>query len=137
MLVASVISSLTTMMALTGSILILIYIPLYILTDEVVPWALLLIMMLAPTASALMQMALSRTREFSADLDAVRLTDDPLSLASALVKIESQQRSWIERIFMSGQYIRIPLLFRSHPLVSDRVNRLKDLGAEMHHRKLS
>ncbi|MDH5613087.1 MAG: zinc metalloprotease HtpX [Gammaproteobacteria bacterium] len=132
MLVASVISSLTSVMALAGSILVLIYIPLYILTDETVPWALLIIMMLAPTASALMQMALSRTREFSADLDAVKLTNDPLSLASALEKIEYYQSSWLEKIFKHSQYIRIPLLLRTHPLVSDRVDRLKDLAIQLH-----
>jgi heat shock protein HtpX len=132
MLVASVISSLTSMMALAGSILVLIYIPLYVLTDEAVPWALLMVLMFAPTASALMQLALSRSRELRADLEAVRLTDDPLSLASALEKIESYQLNWMERILMSSRRIRIPSIFRTHPLVSDRVARLKSLAGESH-----
>jgi len=97
----------------------------------VVPWLLLILLLLAPTVSALMQFALSRSREFNADLVAARLTEDPLSLASALIKIENQQRSWIKSIFMTSQHTRIPLLFRSHPLVTDRVNRLKAVAAQM------
>lgn len=131
MLIAAVIASLTSFMALTGSILILIYFPLFILMGENVPWTLLIVLILAPTVSALMQFALSRSRELSADVEAARLTDDPLGLASALVKIESQQRSWIERIFMYGRHIDIPLLFRTHPLVTDRINRLKALAVQM------
>jgi len=132
MLVAAVIASLTSFMALAGTILIMIYIPLFILTGEAVPWLLLMLLLLAPTVSALMQLALSRSREFNADLVAARLTEDPLSLASALIKVENQQRSWIERIFMTSQHTRIPLLLRSHPLVTDRVKRLKVVAAQMH-----
>lgn len=132
MLMASIIASLTSMMALAGSILVLIYLPLYILTDEIVPWTLLIVLMLAPTASALMQMSLSRSRELRADQEAVGLTDDPLSLASALEKIESYQWSWAERILMPKRRVRIPLLLRTHPLVTDRVNRLKELASEIY-----
>lgn len=129
MMIASVISSLTTTMAMVGSILILIYLPLYILTDEPVPWLLLILLMVAPFFSTLLQLALSRSREFSADLEAVRLTEDPLSLASALEKIETYQWSWVERVFMQAQHDPVPPLLRTHPQVIDRVNRLKDLAA--------
>jgi len=131
MLMASVIASLTSMMALAGSVLVLIYIPMYILTGEIVPWPLLIVLMLAPTASALMQMSLSRSRELRADLEAVRLTEDPLSLASALEKIESYQWNWAERILMPSRRVRIPFFLRTHPLIKDRVNRLKELDEEM------
>lgn len=129
MMIASVISSLTSTMALVGSLLILIYLPLYILADEKVPWLLLIILMVAPVISTLIQLALSRSREFSADLEAVRLTEDPLSLASALEKIETYQWSWVERIFVQAQRDPLPPLLRTHPQVIDRVNRLKNLAA--------
>ncbi len=129
MMIASVIASLTTTMAAVGSILILIYIPLYVLADEAVPWVLLIILMVAPFFSTLLQLALSRSRELSADLEAVRLTEDPLSLASALEKIETYQWSWLEKIFMQPKRDSMPPILRTHPLVIDRVNRLKELAA--------
>jgi heat shock protein HtpX len=130
MLVADVISRLTSVMAFTGYLLIWIYIPLFVLTDATVPWALLIVLMIAPTVSTLMQLALSRSREFSADVEAARLTDDPLGLASALEKIEHYQGGWIERIINPYRRIREPALLRTHPLMIDRVNRLKDLALQ-------
>lgn len=127
-LIADVMVRLTRVMALTGYILIWIYIPLYILTDETVPWVLLLILMLAPIVSALMQLALSRSREFRADLEASRLTNDPLALASALEKIDACQDGWIERIFVPTRRIRVPSWLRTHPLIADRIKRLKELA---------
>jgi heat shock protein HtpX len=65
----------------------------------------------------------------SADLEAVRLTEDPLSLASALEKIETYQWSWLEKIFMQPKRDSMPPILRTHPQVIDRVNRLKELAA--------
>lgn len=131
MLVADVIRRLTSAMALAGYILIWIYIPLFILTDATVPWVLLLVLMIAPTLSILMQLALSRVHEFSADVEAARLTNDPLGLASALEKIAYYQGSWIERMFIPTRRMHEPALLRTHPLMLDRVNRLKELASQM------
>ncbi len=132
MMVADIISRLTSIMAFAGYILLWIYIPMFILTDTTVPWALLIVLMMAPTFSVLMQMALSRTHEFNADIEAAKLTDDPLGLASALEKIEYYQGSWIERMFIPSRRMREPVLLRTHPLMVDRINRLKELASQMH-----
>ena len=129
MLLADIMSRLTSIMAFTGYILIWIYIPLFIFTDAEAPWILLIVLMLAPSLSFLMQLALSRVHEFGADLEAARLTNDPLGLASALEKIERYQGNWVDRFFVSSRRMREPTVLRTHPFMVDRVNRLKALAS--------
>ena len=131
MLVADVISRLTSVFAFTGYILIWVYIPLFIITDVSVPWVLLIILIMAPNLSALMQLALSRTREFNADVGAARITGDPMGLAFALEKIEYYQGSWFERVFTLNRRIPEPSLLRTHPVMAERINRLKILAEDM------
>lgn len=131
MLMADVMSRLTSVMAFTGYMLILIYIPLFILTGTTIPWVLLLVLMMAPTISIIMQMTLSRLHEFSADIEAARLTGDPLGLASALKKIEYYQGGWIERMFIPSGLRYQPALLNTHPLMIDRIRRLEELAKQM------
>lgn len=130
MFIADVLSRLTSLLALCGYILILLYLPILILYEQFVPWLLLIILVLAPNISALLQLALSRTREYSADLVAAQLTGDPLGLASALNKIEYYQHSWIERILLPGHRVPDPSLLRSHPTTQSRIRRLNNIAQE-------
>ncbi|MEJ6784101.1 zinc metalloprotease HtpX [Aminobacter sp. Piv2-1] len=92
-----------------------------------VPWLAVLVLLAAPTIGGLLQMALSRTREFDADLGAVTLTGDPDGLASALTKLErAQGRVW-ENILLPSGRIPDPSILRTHPLTADRVARLRAL----------
>ncbi|MCW8853747.1 MAG: zinc metalloprotease HtpX [Gammaproteobacteria bacterium] len=124
MMLADIISRFTSILALTAYILIIVYLPIYFISDHKVPWLLLIILMLAPTISAIMQLALSRTREFNADFNAVLLTGDPQGLISALRKIEYFQGRWYERIFMPNRRLPDPSLLRTHPQTEDRIKRL-------------
>lgn len=92
-----------------------------------VPWLAVLILVLSPTIGGLLQLALSRTREFDADLGAAMLTGDPDGLASALVKLETAQRRHWEAMMLPGGRIPDPSLLRSHPPTDQRVARLMAL----------
>lgn len=80
-----------------------------------------------PFVVTLLQLALSRSREFDADLSAARLTGDPEGLATALEALDlSAGRLW-ERIFLARSRVPDPLLLRTHPATADRVRRLREL----------
>ena len=96
----------------------------------------LLLMLLAPLAASLIQMAISRSREFEADRGAAELSGDPQALASALRKIERMATGLTldtaERHPETAQMMIVnPLsggglrgLFSTHPSTDERVDRL-------------
>jgi heat shock protein HtpX len=92
------------------------------------PWLLVPLLMFAPQLTMLLQLALSRSREFDADLDAAGLTGDPAGLASALAKLERHQRGLWERILLPGRQLPEPSLLRSHPPTEERIARLAALS---------
>ena len=83
----------------------------------------------APILSFLLQLALSRTREYDADLDVATLTGNPRGLASALAKMERLRGSWLERLLLSGRRPQAPSVLRTHPDTGDRIRRLLELEA--------
>ena len=104
------------------------------------PLATIAMALLAPFAASLIQMAISRTREFDADEDGAQLTGDPLALASALRKIESgvsqlplpqDQRLvnashlMIANPFRGGGMRR---MFSTHPPMKERISRLEGMA---------
>jgi len=100
------------------------------------PIAALLMMLIGPIAAAVIQMAISRTREFSADATAAKYTGQPFGLINALQKLEG----WSKRIPMDASpatahmFIIKPFsgeslmrLFSTHPSTEDRIARLRAL----------
>lgn len=104
------------------------------------PIAMIAMALLAPLASTVIQMAISRTREYDADEDGAKLTQDPLALASALRKLESGvQRAPLPAdnqrlVNTSHLMIANPFLggakklFSTHPPMDDRVARLEKMA---------
>jgi heat shock protein HtpX len=100
------------------------------------PIAAILIMILAPLAAALVQMAISRTREYSADRDGAMICGNPGWLASALRKIEQFAKGRVMQtaennpasahMFIINPLIKggVDNLFRTHPPTEERVRRL-------------
>lgn len=129
MSLADVIAQVTRIMALGGMLLMMVSLPVWLAEYGGIPWLLILVLMLAPTFGSLLQLALSRAREYDADLDAAGLTGDPVGLASALEKMERLQGGFIERILLPGGRIPDPSLLRTHPPIEKRVSRLLSLSA--------
>jgi len=101
---------------------------------------LLLMMVLAPLAAMLVQLAVSRTREYSADEGGAKLSGKPQALASALQKIETWNKRKPSQTNpgMSSLYIINPFrgsfvteLFSTHPSTQKRVARLQHLAEKM------
>lgn len=124
---ADMFSRTTSMLSLLGQLLLLLNLPLILFAQVSINWLAILLLIFAPTLSALAQFALSRAREYDADLNAARLTGDPEGLARALARIEKVQGGWMERIFMPGRRIPEPSLLRTHPETDERVARLMAL----------
>ena len=103
----------------------------------------LLSVILAPIAASLIQMAISRTREYDADEDGSLLTGDPEALASALNKISygaqtTPMRKTAGTQSVSAMMIANPFsavgfsrLFSTHPPTDERIARLMQMANEM------
>jgi len=95
---------------------------------------------LAPIAAMLVQMAVSRTREYEADRDGAAICDDPLALATALEKISAAGQRTVNMAAerapaMAHMYISNPLsgarmdnLFSTHPDVGNRIAALMEMA---------
>ncbi len=97
----------------------------------------LLIWLVAPLAAGLIQMAVSRSREYQADESGAILSHDPEALASALLKLEATSKRVPAPVNPAQAHLFIvnPLraggvatLFSTHPPTEDRVRRLRELA---------
>ncbi|HEU4899190.1 MAG TPA: zinc metalloprotease HtpX [Actinomycetota bacterium] len=99
----------------------------------------ILMLILAPLAAGLIQMAISRSREFGADSSGARLIHDPRALASALRKIEAYSRGTLPattnpstaHLFISNPFkggAGVASLFSTHPSTAERVERLERMA---------
>lgn len=98
----------------------------------------LFLIILAPIAATLLQLAVSRSREFAADQGSARISGKPLALASALEKISKANQ--LKPVFHSGpatahMFIVNPLrgggfrkLFSTHPAIEERIKRLREIS---------
>ncbi len=97
-----------------------------------------------PLAAMLVQLGISRNREYLADESGARLTGKPMNLASALVRLEtgcssrsndysnaSNASMWITNPFGKKSTSILTSLFRTHPSTEERIERLKMLDEEL------
>ena len=103
-------------------------------------WGSLIVMILAPLAAMLVQMAISRTREYSADKGGAEICDDPSALATALQKLEAaalripnhmaEQNPATAHMFIVNplHLNKMDNLFSTHPNTHNRVRELEKLA---------
>jgi heat shock protein HtpX len=104
----------------------------------------LLLAFLAPIGATMIQMGISRSREFQADHTAAELTGDPLALASALHKLQAHGRSLLQRGAPAPEPATVSLsivnpfagaggvlsLFSTHPPIEARIERLRAMAEQ-------
>jgi len=111
--------------------------------DRPNPIVMLILMIVMPLVASLVQMAVSRSREYMADEGSAKLTGHPEWLQSALIKLENYARDGIvheatpetAHMFIinpfTGKEINFKSLFSTHPSTEDRVARLGELKREI------
>jgi heat shock protein HtpX len=132
-LLTSVVASIASAITWIG------YLVLFIGGDDDSPLGIigpLLLWLLAPIAAAIIQLAISRQREYSADATGAEICGNPESLASALLRLESGAQAvpmqvnqateplYIVKPFKGGG---IASLFSTHPPIEERVRRLRQM----------
>jgi heat shock protein HtpX len=108
------------------------------------PFAFLIAWILAPIAAALIQMAVSRSREYQADESGAYLSHDPQALASALQKLEVYSKRIPApasvgpaeaHLFivnpLTGRNVQFRSLFSTHPPTEARIARLQEIAAHI------
>ncbi|NCB10494.1 MAG: zinc metalloprotease HtpX [Erysipelotrichia bacterium] len=111
------------------------------------PIVMIIMAILLPIAASIIQMTVSRSREFMADEGAARMTGNPAGLQSALSKLENYARGGHQihnateqtaHMFIinpfSGLKSNLGNLFRTHPTTEDRIARLEELKFELRRR---
>jgi len=132
-LLTSVVASIASAITWLG------YMVLWIGGDDDGPLGLLgplLLWLLAPIAAAIIQMAISRQREYAADATGAEICGNPESLASALLRLESGAQAIPMQVNQASEplYIVKPFhgggiasLFSTHPPIEERVRRLRQM----------
>lgn len=131
---ADAMTRLTHLFSNVAVVLAILNLPSLFTGEPQISWFAILLLYLAPAASSLLQLALSRTREYDADREAALVTGDAMGLASALTKLERYQgQFWEDLTFpVPARRVPQPSLLRTHPSTEERVARLRALGGTPH-----
>lgn len=109
-------------------------------TKSAIPfWITGAILFFSPTVAVMLQLALSRAREFNADRGAAELTGDAHGLATALKKldrlVQQQSSNVFGKILRPGMKRQQPAMLRTHPPTDDRIAALMEVAQELESRE--
>lgn len=127
---ADIAGRMTKTLSLLGQLLVLINLPLILFADVQLNWIPLIILVFAPLFSDLVQLGLSRIREYDADLGSAILLGDARPLASALGKLDHYEHNYLGSMFIPVPKIPEPSLLRTHPPLAERIRRLLEFHRE-------
>lgn len=126
MQITDVASILATSVAYLGQIIMIILLP-FLLDSLISFWMLFIIFLAIPPVIKLMQLSLSRVREYGADLDSALLTGNPKYLINALYKLNKIEVGVMHKLFNPFYKDTEPSLLRTHPPTESRIKKLEEL----------
>lgn len=129
----------TMVATIAGAISMLANFGLLFRDDNRNPWASILAVIVAPFAAMIVQMAISRTREFGADRGGAEISGKPMALASALARISDRAQAIpnpvVDRNPAAAQLYIVPsgvrALFSTHPDTGERIAALEAIARDM------
>jgi heat shock protein HtpX len=125
---ADLMTKITSLLSFLGQAMIILYLPMAFFSKAYIPLIPIFLLIFAPSLSVLLQLALSRTREFDADIGSAELTGDPMALASALQKMDHYERGMWDIVYLPRRKRSHPSLLRTHPHTKERMERLSALA---------
>lgn len=125
---AGLASQFTRLLSVFGQFMLLFSLPMILVGHVVISWPAIFLLIFSPTLSSLLQLALSRAREYNADMSAAELMGSPEALASALAKINKFQKNLFSRLLWP-MVPRMPQAswLRTHPPTKERIRRLLEV----------
>jgi heat shock protein HtpX len=125
---AGLTSQFTSLLSMFGQLMLLFSLPMILAGQMMISWLAIFLLIFSPTLSSLLQLGLSRAREYNADMSAAELTRNPGALASALAKIDRFQKNLFSRLIWP-MVPRLPQAswLRTHPPTKERIRRLLEV----------
>jgi heat shock protein HtpX len=118
----------TSLLSVFGQLMLLFSLPMILAGQMMISWLAIFLLIFSPTLSSLLQLGLSRAREYNADMSAAELTGNPEALATALAKIDRFQKNLFSRLIWP-MVPRLPQAswLRTHPPTKERIRRLLEV----------
>lgn len=124
---AMIINRATGILSVFGQVLVIINLPLILFSGLAINWLIIGLLVFAPTLAFILQLTLSRVREYSADMGSAELLGSPAPLISALQKIDGTPRTFWGNFVYSNRKKETSSLFSTHPPTKERIKRLMAL----------
>lgn len=128
MQITDIASKIATVVAYIGQGILILLAPFIIFEDPTYFFIIFILFLSIPPITILMQLSLSRIREYAADMDAVLLTNDISGLKSALLKLNILEENILNQMFNPLKKSKEPSMLRTHPDSKKRIERLDELN---------